>query len=161
MHRLTLLILIVISVTLCACEDCGPTDEPTLYLTIQSQIPFRVDTLYGLGATGQFAGRPDFSSTAISNYQLLPLNLNADSTRYALTIDGRSATITVYYRRNFYYKNPQCGYVFDLQSPSSDIRRQARTTRGTIASVKYAQNLFDGGFLRSGTDTGIHLSIQL
>ena len=145
---------------LVACQDCGPNNEPLLTLTLQSKTPFRVDTLYGAGATGKLL--QDTQQSAANQFYRLPLNLNADSTRYVLRIDGKQEAITVFYQRNFYYRSRQCGYVYDLLSPSQDIRRQARTTRGQVGAVEYSQNSFDGAFLHQArSETGVRLTVTL
>jgi hypothetical protein len=165
-HRLIHYLLVLVSSALWSCQDCGPTDEPILTLTLQSQTTFRIDTLYGIGATGQPALETQFSNGLKSPAQYatfqLPLNLNADSTRYALLIDGHLETITVFYVRDFYYRNNTCGYVFDLKPRAIDLLQNARTTRGKVATITYTQNSFDGRFLRSSTsETGIQLGISL
>lgn len=146
---------------LVSCQGCGPSNESLLTLSIQASVPFRVDTVYGAGATGKLLQNPAQASPSQFTFYQLPVNLNADSTRYILRIDGRQETVTVFYRRKFYYKSRQCGYVYDLFSPDFDMRRQARTTRGRVTDVAYSQNSFDGGFLRSSNETGIRLAIML
>ncbi|GAB4028514.1 hypothetical protein [Spirosoma gilvum] len=145
-----------------SCEDCGPSDEPILTLQLSAQTAFQIDTLYGIGATGKPV--QPFSSKASGPYVIfqLPINLNADSTRYAFVIDKHLETITVYYKRNFYYKNGTCGYVFDLYPSATDPLRNVQLTRGKVDNIYYTQNSFNGGFLRPATsETGIQLSISL
>ncbi|MBC8156484.1 MAG: hypothetical protein H7Z72_26680 [Bacteroidetes bacterium] len=145
-----------------ACQDCGPTDEPNLFLTIQSPTAFRVDTLFGVGATGRLPTTFTALPAQQSATYLLPINLNADSTQYTLRIDGREERIKVYYRRSFYYKSQKCGYVFDLFPPSSNVAQQARTTRGRITSITYRQNLFNGSLMSPASiETGVQLNITL
>lgn len=147
---------------LVSCQDCGPDDEPLLTLSVQANIPFQVDTVYGSGATGRLLNYSKQLAASRYAFFQLPLNLNADSTRYVLSIDGKQEAVTVFYQRKFYYKTRQCGYVFDLLSPVRDVRRQAQTTRGRVETVDYLQNSFNGGFLRTArSTTGIRLAITL
>lgn len=157
---LTGLCLLIACFQLAACEDCGVREEPLLSLNIGAGKPFRVDTIYGADATGKLLQDTKQPTPNQFFYYQLPLNLNADSTRYVLSIDGKQEAITVFYKRNFYYKSRQCGYVVDLQSAGVQ-KQQARTTRGRIGSVVYRQNSFDGRFLRPSTPTGIQLAISL
>jgi hypothetical protein len=156
------IILVSLLSSLTGCEDCGLTDEPSLLLNIQSQTAFRIDTLYGIGAVGKLLQTVSSLPTGQYTSWQLPLNLNADSTRYVLRIDGRMEAVTVFYKRNFYYRNRHCGYVFDLEKPATNRSQQAQTTRGKILSVDYRQNSFNSSFLRPATSTtGMYLSISL
>jgi hypothetical protein len=146
---------------LVSCEDCGPNDEPFLRLNIQASAPFKVDTVYGLGAVSKssvFVKQP--SDSQFATYEL-PLNLNADSTQYIVSINGRQEAITVFYQRKFYYRSRGCGYVFDLYPPALPGQLQAKTTRGRVNNVTYTQNNFRGELLRAGQDTGIRMQLTL
>ncbi len=90
-------------------------------------------------------------------FATVPLNLNADSTRYVFESSGRRDTLTVFYTRDFTYKDRKCGYVLELTPPKG---QQARTTRGTISYVSFMPNR-DRTFLGTEQDTSIQLSIRL
>ena len=155
---LSYFLLFISFLVLLACEDCGPTDEPILTLAIQSQMPIQIDTQYGVGAVGRLLQKVNLQSNSFQ----LPLDLNADSTRYILLMDGHSEAITVFYKRDFHYRSNMCGYVFDLEKPDAPFTQQAKTTRGKVVSIGYTQNSFNAGFLRQATSTtGIQLVINL
>ncbi|MFD2570913.1 DUF6452 family protein [Spirosoma soli] len=144
--------------SLYSCENCGPSAEPSLILSFQTNTRQKIDTLYAIGSQKPVPAQP-YSTTALTTgTQLaLPLNLNADSTRYVFRIDGQRDTVTVFYERRFAYRNRKCGYVLDLYQPKG---KSARTTRGTIPYVSYLQNR-DGAFLSSSQNTQVQLSVRL
>ena len=149
---------LVIVLALWSCENCGPSAEPLLGLSLQSTTSARLDTVYSPDTRKPLPAQP-YSTTGVtmSRQLVLPINLNADSTRYIFRLSGRQDTVTVFYRRDFLYKNRTCGYVLNLIDPKS---RQALTTRGTVGYVYYADNR-DGSFLGGRQDTGISLTIRL
>lgn len=147
--------------SLLSCEDCGPNDEPSLRLSIRANAPFKVDTIYGLGAvTNLSLFAKDPYETQFGAYEL-PLNLNADSTQYIVNINGRQEAITVFYQRKFYYRSRRCGYIFDLYPPALPGQTQAKITRGSVSDVIYTQNDFSGELLRAGKKTGIQMQVTL
>ncbi len=140
-----------------ACEDCGLTDEPELQLSLQSTKSIQIDTVYAVGAVKALSN----SSVKASGQYVsltLPLSLHADSTQYKLRLNGRTETITVFYRRNFSYKSKKCGYVVNLYAPYG---KEANTTAGKVINAGYSQTIYKSGFLSGGSPTGILLFIGL
>lgn len=70
---------------------------------------------------------------------LLPLNLNATQTRYALQIDGRPDTLTVRYGTSVRFLSQRCGYVVDLIRPARGP--VASRQLGVVDSVFYSGEL--------------------
>lgn len=141
------------------CKNCGPSAEPLLYLSVWSDTPARLDTLYAPDSRGPMPAQPYSTTAPTTGRQLtLPVNLNADSTRYVFRLSGRQDTVTVFYRRDFYYRDRGCGYVVNLYQPGK--KPDARTSRGQVLSVSYQQNT-DGYFLTSSRNTGISLNVRL
>lgn len=162
--RLTALLTIVGSLLVLAltgCENCGPSAEPLLYLNINETAGSTTfDTLYALDGRGPIPPQPYTKSTTLRTGQqlVLPVNLNADSTRYVFRLPGRQDTVTVFYQRKTAYRNRKCGYVLDLYEPERGPK--ARTSRGQVQTVYYLQNR-DASFPGSGQTTSIFLSIRL
>lgn len=161
MRSLALCFTVVAGVitTLSACENCGPSAEPLLTLSFVPQADATaspmVDTLYSLDSRRALP-LGDYQKFPL-RYATVPLNLNADSTRYVFESGGRRDTLTVFYIRDVAYRDRKCGYVLELTTPTG---QQARTTRGTISYVSYNPNR-DGSFLGPKQDTSIQLSIRL
>ncbi|AYQ35858.1 hypothetical protein DTQ70_28450 [Runella sp. SP2] len=63
-----------------------------------------------------------------------PLNLNADSTTYIFTQTNRIDTLTVYYKKRIYTASNTCGYVLDLEAPTSG---KTHTTTFKQIEVEY------------------------
>ena len=144
---------------LVSCEECGPSAEPLLHLSVAWTTPGKVDTLYALNSQNPLPAQP-YSTTGVTSYNgfELPLNLNADNSRYVFLRNGRRDTLTVYYKRDYGYRNTKCGYVLDLAAP---VGQQATITRGTIQSISYLRNNYQRTFFSRATDAGIYLSVQL
>ncbi|ADB42275.1 hypothetical protein Slin_6316 [Spirosoma linguale DSM 74] len=153
-----LLTALGLSLVLMSCENCGPSREPFLNLSLQLPTPAKVDTIYALDARNPLP-KQDLSTSAVTSalWLELPLNLNANQSRYVFQLNGRRDTVTVFYRRSFAYRNQRCGYVLDLYQPDGT---PARTTRGTISNVSYWQNR-DGSFPGGSQQTHIELFIRL
>lgn len=146
-------ILALISLAFRCGEPC-PDPEPNLSLSLASTVPFRVDTLYGIGATGTLPHFTTIKQAAAPQFQTaLPLSLRADSTRYVISLNGKNEVITVYYKRHF-YAGGRCSMVVNLLPP--DAGKKALTTTGTIKQVKY-----DSTGWASRYDNGIWLTIAL
>ena len=156
---LSFIVLAGLLIHLSACENCGPSAEPLLTISFVPQANATaspmVDTLYSLDS------RQALPLRAYQKFPLrsatVPLNLNADSTRYVFESGGRRDTLTVFYVRDVGYRNRKCGYVIELIDPKG---KQARTTRGIIDGVFYLRNQ-DRSFFNDASDTSIQLSIRL
>lgn len=156
---LPLLALMSLASGLTSCEECGPSAEPLLHLSLSWTTPGKVDTLYALNSQNPLPTQP-YSTTGLttSNRFELPLNLNADSSRYVFLQNGHRDTLTVYYKRNYAYRNTKCGYVLDLTPPAG---QQAQVTRGTVQSISYLKNNYQRTFFSRATETEIYLSVRL
>ncbi|MBC7569828.1 MAG: hypothetical protein H7319_08865 [Spirosoma sp.] len=156
--RLTALLTIVgslIVLALTGCENCGPTAEPLLNLSINTGTQARPDTIFSPDSRNPLPARP---SPTYGIQSGLPVNLTADSTRYVYRLAGRYDTVTVFYQRKTAYRNRKCGYVLDLYEPERGPK--ARTSRGKVESVSYLPNR-NANFLSSSENTSIYLSIRL
>ncbi|GAB4027002.1 DUF6452 family protein [Spirosoma koreense] len=143
-----------------ACQNCGPSAEPTLQLNVAWATPGRLDTIYALGSHGRQFSQPYSTTSVASDGQFfLPINLNTDTSQYVFRQNGRQDTLTVFYRRNYSYRSKSCGYVIDLTAPSG---QSARVSRGRIEAVGYEQNNYQTGLPSTGTrETGIFVSLRL
>ena len=159
-HTLSLLLVLASLVALLTgCENCGPSTEPSLQVNVSWTTAGKVDTLYALGSQRPLPTQP-YSTTGLTNYSqfVAPLNLNADSSQYVFGQNGRKDTLTVFYKRNYSYRDTNCGYVIDLTAP---LGKQVYATRGKVESVNYEQNSYQGGIGRTIYQTGIYLSLRL
>lgn len=159
-HLFLLLTLALCSlIGLVSCEECGISAEPLLNLTVAWTTPGKVDTLYALNSQNPLPAQP-YSTTGVTTYNgfQLPLNMNADNSRYVFLRNGRRDTLTVYYKREYAYRNTKCGYTLDLTAP---VGQQATITRGTIQSISYLKNNYQRTFFTRATDAGIYLSVKL
>lgn len=157
-----LIVLAILSFLLAGCDECGPDGEPALDLIIYQTNPFTIDTLYTLDSQQPLPSQP-YSVTALNSAQqrILPINLNADKTRYVFQISGRKDTLTVFYTLDFAYRNRRCGYVLSVKAPpDKSPDQQVQITRGKIQNVWYMHNQ-DGAFLKESRKSGISLSIRL
>lgn len=132
-----------------------------LQVNLMANRAFRLDTVYGVGAVGKLPNAyVSFRDTAQYQTLSLPLSLLADSVRYVLVINGRPEQLTVFYRRDYSYRNKTCGYVLNTYAPTGN-GPQARTTVGKIDNVVYEQNNYQTGVPSPGRDSGIFLSLRL
>ncbi|SOD91662.1 hypothetical protein [Spirosoma fluviale] len=153
-----LLMAFGLSFALMSCENCGPSREPFLNLSLQLTTPAKIDTIYALDARNPLPKQPVSTSIVTSGIWLeLPLNLNANQSRYVFQLNGRRDTVTVFYRRSFAFRNQRCGYVLDLFEPDGI---PAKTTQGTVSSVSYWQNR-NGSFPGGPQETHIELALRL
>lgn len=143
-----------------SCENCGPTAEPRLLLSLNDSVSGVLDTLYAPNSKGQLPPQPygNNSPFRTGSQITLPINLNADSTQYVFKLRGSQDTVTVYYRRDFSFRNRKCGYVIDLFEPRSGPN--ARASRGRVSNVYYGQNK-NSNFLNPSQDTNIGITVQL
>ncbi len=150
-----------IAAGLSGCENCGPSGEPTLQVNLTASRTFRLDTVYGVGAVGRLpSSSVQFRDTSRYQTLTLPLSLRADSVRYVFVINGKPEQLTVFYRRDYAYRNKTCGYVLNVYAPTGK-GPQALTTVGTIGSVNYEQNSYQVGVPNPGRESGIGLSLRL
>lgn len=150
-----------LTVGLTGCENCGPTAEPRLLLSLPDTVSVVLDTLYAINSTGPLPAQSNGNNSPFrtgGNQITLPINLNADSTQYVFKLRGRPDTVTVYYQRDFSFKNRKCGYVIELVEPKTGLN--ARTSRGQVLSTYYQQNR-GSTIISSKSDTGISLVIRL
>ncbi len=144
---------------LISCEECGPSAEPLLHLNLSWTTPGKVDTLYALNSQNPLPAQP-YLTTAATTYNgfELPLNMNADNSRYVFLRNGRRDTLTVYYKRDYAYRNTKCGYTLDLTAP---VGQQAMITRGVVQSISYMKTNYQRTFFTRATNAGIYLSARL
>ena len=167
------LLLLGLAVTLCGCpKNCGPVDEPRLDLNITSQTPSRITDIYAIGGVpgATLSTRPyNFSSvTPRLFYQFdLPINQQADQTRYVIVRDTRRDTVTINYRRVFTYEDAECGYIINLTSPTGGLSNPAtypdivQTTMGTVRSLEFIPTqVFRPAFFSQPADAGIRLNLE-
>lgn len=156
----TFVIGISLIVSLTGCENCGPSSEPLLYLSLSDTVSTALDTLYAFNSKGPLPAQPYTNNGLLrtGSQIVLPVNLNADSTRYAFKRLGRLDTVTVYYRRDFFLQSRKCGYVINLYEPRTGTH--AKTSRGKVQSVSYLQNR-NSTILSGPSNTGIYLQIRL
>ena len=95
---------------LAACNDeCLPAYEPelrVLFLLSPNTPAVEVSRIY----------TPEGREVPFreGNYYL-PLSLHTDSVTYVFESPNRSDTLTLFYRRNFYFESRRCGYVVEIQ----------------------------------------------
>ena len=119
---LILLGTLLLAVVLWGCENCGPSAEPLLSLSLQSLTTIKIDTVYSPDTRQPLPAQPySVTSLTTSRQLVLPINLNADSTRYVVRLSGQQDTITVFYKRDFSYRDRKCGYVVNLIDPKNKI----------------------------------------
>lgn len=141
------------------CENCGPTAEPLVRLSVRPASATRLDTIYAPGSLRPLPAQSYPTPVGSTSHQfVVPINLTADSTRYVVQFGGRRDTITVFYQRKTAYRDHRCGYVLDLYAPPKGP--SARTTSGRVENVTYVQNR-DGNLASGSQDTGIYLSVSL
>lgn len=124
--------LLMIILTLYGCIDCGPQQELSArinFLTAKDSLHLK--QIYALGAldqkifqeqTAYFNRYDDFSLAG------LPISLLADSTTYVFAFDNRTDTLTLFYQRDFYYKD-NCGFVVDTKRPAGREDTQSTFSR--------------------------------
>lgn len=156
---LLLIAYTLLAISLVSCENCGPTAEPLVRLSVRPANATRLDTIYAPGSLRPLPSQLSLTPVGSTSRQfIVPINLTADSTRYVVQFGGRRDTITVFYQRRTAYRNRRCGYVLDLYAPPKGP--SARTTSGRIEHVSYVQNR-DGNLVSGSQDTGIYLSVSL
>jgi hypothetical protein len=111
----------VLCYLLCSCgEQCGITAEPVTAI----QFPFKTEaTISKVSILGVLQDVPKEGiqpTQRINTFSaFFPLNLNSDSTTYIFTRPNRIDTLTVYYKKRIYNASNTCGYVLDLEAPTS------------------------------------------
>ncbi len=157
-----LLPLLFIILILYGCSDCGPQQELTVKVRFdRNKDSLRLNQIYAIGALDQkvfkeqteyFNKYQEFSLTG------LPISLLADSTTYVFEFYNRTDTLTLFYQRDFYYKE-NCGFVVDTKQPT-----RPQESKSTFSEVKvfYDSYLKENITLTSADgDGGIGLNITL
>jgi hypothetical protein len=118
-NPLPLLLLILI---LYGCLDCGPQKELTVGINFnRGKDTLHLKKIEAIGAQNQQIFKKqvaDFNTSEQFPDLSLPISLNADSTTYIFEFDNRVDTLTLFYLRDFHYKN-NCGFVTDTKRPLS------------------------------------------
>lgn len=111
------LLLILI---LYGCLDCGPQKELTVGINFnRGKDTLHLKKIEAIGAQNQQIFKKqveDFNTSKPFPDLSLPISLNADSTTYVFEFDNRVDTLTLFYQRDFHYKN-NCGFVTDTKRP--------------------------------------------
>lgn len=107
---------------LSGCLDCGPQKELTIRLTMNADsfLLKRVTAPQAIDLSifdEQLKNYPS-QSYAQSRDFTFPISLNADSTTYIFEFESRTDTLTLFYTREFSYKDG-CGFVVDAKRPNS------------------------------------------
>ena len=150
-------------------KNCGPFDEPVLNLTIRATIPFRLTDVYGLGSIAKPATISQLYSTTATREQanlILPINLNANQSRYVLVTNSRRDTVTINYKRAFTYQDADCGYTVTIQPPPGLFKDTApidpalaSATSGKVTSIRFQQTVSGIPFRYPETNTGVDLEL--
>jgi len=131
-----LLPLLVITLALYGCTDCGPQQELTARISFQpAKDSLHLNQIYALGARDQqlFKNQTEYFNQyhqfSLSDF---PISLLADSTSYVFEFDNRVDTLTLFYQRDFFYKE-HCGFVVDMKKPARS--EDARSTFSSVSVV--------------------------
>lgn len=158
-NLLPLLLLILI---LYGCIDCGPQKELTVSINFnQGKDSLHLNKVEAIGALDQQIFQKqvvDFNTANPFPDLTLPISLNADSTTYIFEFDNRMDTLTLFYQRDFHYKN-NCGFVTDTKRPAS--RYESKSTFKEVYVYYESYIKYDITFLSSLGGGGISLRITL
>lgn len=145
------------------CFDCGPQRELTASLYINKgqkpAIPLR--RVYALGALDQQIFQKqveDFNTGNPFPDFTFPISLNADSTTYVFEFETRTDTLTLFYKRDFYYKD-KCGFVTDTQSPGTWRNNKSTFSEVNVIYQSYLRR--DITLMGSNGGEGISVNISL
>lgn len=92
--------------------ECGPQRELTFSLTINDSGN-RLNKITAIGALNNDSFINLTNGIPTQPLQL-PISLNADQTTYIFDFDNRTDTLTLSYKRLFYYEET-CGFVVDVK----------------------------------------------
>ncbi|MCE7068100.1 hypothetical protein [Dyadobacter sp. CY326] len=130
--------LLFLLVTLISCEHCGPQKELSLRIDIQRDS-LQLDSVSAIGALDQTVFQQQVSNTTSGFRRLdLPISLLADSTTYIFAYETRTDTLTVFYKRDFYYKDG-CGFVVDAHAPASATQVKSTFKKAGISYEPYVR----------------------
>ena len=110
--------------SLISCEaPCEPSEEPKLEARFGSQKPFKFKKIYAIGTPkiafeaipSRLLQQPPYNELETV---ILPINLNAKTTKYILESDTRTDSITIAYDLQTSY-NAKCGFTFILTNMRS------------------------------------------
>jgi len=158
-----LLPLLLIIFALYGCTDCGPQQELSVRISINTgKDSIHLNQLYALGAVDQQVFQKQvayFNKDQYFSKQFeLPISLLADSTTYVFGFNNRTDTLTLFYQRDFYYKD-KCGFVIDTKQPA---RLENSISTFSQVHVNYESYLKEKFTFPSGIGgNGIYLDITL
>lgn len=134
----TLLFLFLL-VILASCEHCGPQKELSLRIYLHGDT-LKLDSISALNALNQTTFREQVKLQSPGSRQFdLPMSLLADSTTYIFAFKSRTDTLTVFYKRDFSYKNG-CGFIVDAHSPDSPTRTKSTFKKVNVTYEPYVSN---------------------
>ena len=134
----TLLFLFLL-VILASCEHCGPQKELSLRIYLRGDT-LKLDSISALNALNQTAFREQIELQSPNSRQFdLPMSLLADSTTYIFAFKTRTDTLTVFYKRDFSYKNG-CGFIVDAHSPDLPTKAKSTFSKVDVTYDPYVSN---------------------
>ncbi|MEO6684763.1 MAG: hypothetical protein ABIN24_02320 [Dyadobacter sp.] len=153
-----ILLILLSAFLLSGCIDCGPQAELSVRLSISSYPDtFQLKKVTAPGALDLSVFQQkngEYNST--SGSFTFPISLNADSTTYIFEFKNRTDTLTLFYSRDFHYKDG-CGFVVDAKRPSSIYE-----TKSTFKNVyvDYQSYILDEKIGLFGPSEGSGISIE-
>lgn len=158
-NLLPLLLLILI---LYGCTDCGPQKELTVGINFnKGKDSLHLKKIEAIGALDQQIFKKqvlDFNTSKPFPDLSLPISLNADSTTYIFEFDNRVDTLTLFYQRDFHYKD-HCGFVTDTKSPGTWRNSNSTFSKVNVSYESYLRR--DITLLSSSGGQGISANISL
>ncbi len=116
-----LLPLLFIILVLYGCTDCGPQQELSVSIRFdRTKDSLYLNQIHAIGALDQKSFKEQteyFNKYQEFSFAGLPISLLADSTTYVFEFNNRTDTLTLFYQRDFYYKE-NCGFVVDTKRPT-------------------------------------------
>lgn len=143
------------------CSDCGPQKElsASIYINKGKEHVIPLTKVYALGALDQQIFQKqveDFNTGNPFPSFNFPISLHADSTTYVFEFEIRTDTLTLFYKRDFYYKK-NCGFVTDTQSPGT-----WRTSKSTFSEVNVSyQSYLTRDITLTGSKGGEGISVNI
>lgn len=108
--RITIIVFFLLLYVVSGCkDDCYPFQEPELKILFydnNKEVFPRFKRVYGVGSSQNLSPK--------DNYYRLPISLNSDSVSYLFENANRTDTLTLFYKRNFYFDSERCGYVTEI-----------------------------------------------
>lgn len=159
-----IILLFFLALLLSGCIDCGPQKELTIRLLINAYPDtFLLKKVTAPGAIDLSIFDAQVKSNASQSYYnqsrdfTVPISLNADSTTYIFEFENRTDTLTLFYSRDFYYKDG-CGFVVDAKYPNTPFE-----TKSTFkyVHVDYQSYILDEKIRPFGTSEGPGISIEV